>query len=353
MKNILITIAAVLLVGCGESETEPPLFQAIENENIKNLKKTITDGASLAVPYQGALALNLAIEKGNKEIIEILLKNGANINAKDDAKITPLHEAVYSKAIEIVRILIQNGADINAKNDAGEIPLHHAVYYGYRDIGELLISNGSDINTKDNLGNTVLHEAAAQGRSEFVEILIQNGANINAKTDRGLTPLHMASNKEIVKFLIDAGSDINSRSRKGTPIELSEYNNDEIYNLLKMLDAKTTRELDELLYETREAERIQGIIKKGNFESIKNNLESLKDFNIKNKYGETPLHFATRHSYKEIIELIIKKGADINSKDEAGFTSLDMAKIIGNSEIIDLLLKHSGKTGDELRAEEK
>ena len=54
-----------------------------------------------------------------------------------------------------------------------------------------------------------------------------------------------------------------------------------------------------------------------------------------------------------IIELIIKKGADINSKDEAGFTSLDMAKIIGNSEIIDLLLKHSGKTGDELRAEEK
>ena len=54
---------------------------------------------------------------------------------------------------------------------------------------------------------------------------------------------------------------------------------------------------------------------------------------------------------KEIVEMLIAKGADVNAKDVDGFTPVDLAK--GHPEIADLLRKHGGKTGEELEAEGK
>ena len=65
--------------------------------------------------------------------------------------------------------------------------------------------------------------------------------------------------------------------------------------------------------------------------------------------GATPLRFAAARGYKEIVELLISKGADVNAKAVTGETPLDYAK----GETTDLLRKHSGKTGEELKAEGK
>ena len=62
------------------------------------------------------------------------------------------------------------------------------------------------------------------------------------------------------------------------------------------------------------------------------------------------MHSAAREGHKEVIELLIAKGADVNVKDDDGTTPLDMAD---DKETADLLRKHGGKTGEELKAEGK
>ena len=63
----------------------------------------------------------------------------------------------------------------------------------------------------------------------------------------------------------------------------------------------------------------------------------------------TPLHIAASKSHKEIIELLIAKGADVNALNNKGDTPLDLA----SGKIAALLRKHGGKTGEELKAEGK
>ena len=78
------------------------------------------------------------------------------------------------------------------------------------------------------------------------------------------------------------------------------------------------------------------------------------DVNAKGKNGWTSLHRAAIYGRKEIVELLIAKGADVNAKDNRlRKTPLDLADNEGQKEIADLLRKHGGKTGEELKAEEK
>ena len=70
----------------------------------------------------------------------------------------------------------------------------------------------------------------------------------------------------------------------------------------------------------------------------------------------TPLHIAASKSHKEIIELLIAKGADVNALNNKGDTPLDLAmpdRPFDSTELADLLRKHGGKTGEELKAEGK
>ena len=74
------------------------------------------------------------------------------------------------------------------------------------------------------------------------------------------------------------------------------------------------------------------------------------DVNAKSELGETPLHFAKT---KEIAELLIAEGAGVNAKDEGGKTPLDASIKSEDSTIADLLRKHGAKTAEELKAEGK
>ena len=87
------------------------------------------------------------------------------------------------------------------------------------------------------------------------------------------------------------------------------------------------------------------------------------DINAKNLTLRTPLLVAAILGHKEIAELLIANGADVNAKDENGWTPLVYAKFVykrespdakaAKKETADLLRKHGGKTGEELKAEEK
>jgi ankyrin repeat protein len=73
---------------------------------------------------------------------------------------------------------------------------------------------------------------------------------------------------------------------------------------------------------------------------------------LRDSLGCPPLHY-TYVVYDEIAELLIAKGADVNAKNDDGGTPLDLAIENKQTEIADLLRKHGGKTGNELKAQER
>ena len=91
-----------------------------------------------------------------------------------------------------------------------------------------------------------------------------------------------------------------------------------------------------------------------NIEVLKQHLESGIDVNLKDKFGDTPLHKSALNGHKVIAELLIEKGADVNiiisSGPLMGQSALDFASVLKSTETADLLRKHGGKTSEELKA---
>jgi ankyrin repeat protein len=78
------------------------------------------------------------------------------------------------------------------------------------------------------------------------------------------------------------------------------------------------------------------------------------DVNAKAENGVAPLHVAAGAGHKEIAELLIAKGADVDTRTGSGETPLDLAiKYKNTGYVVDFLRKHGGKTGEELKAEGK
>ena len=139
MKQLIITIAAVLLVGCGESQQATPESETPTPEPV--------------------ISIHSAAGLGEDEIVKQHLADGVDINLKDENGFTPLHGAVRSFYMGMVDILIAEGADVNAKDNYGSTPLHKAAWNHNWDAIELLIDNGGHINAKDNTGRTPLDNA--------------------------------------------------------------------------------------------------------------------------------------------------------------------------------------------------
>ena len=128
MKYLITTIAALVLVGCGNSEANQALLDAAEFGNVKPAKEAIEDGADVnAKNVDGWSPLHRAASWGHKEIAELLIAKGADVNAKAAGGWAPLHLAAYKGQNEIVELLIAKGANVNAKNDIGETPLDFAI----------------------------------------------------------------------------------------------------------------------------------------------------------------------------------------------------------------------------------
>jgi ankyrin repeat protein len=109
------------------------------------------------------------------KVARSLIDNGADVNAK--SRWSPLYAAVAKNWKEMVELLISAGADVNSHDeDLQSTPLHIAAEDGNKDIAELLISKGAEVNAKDKDGKTPLKLALENGWNSVVDLLRKHGA---------------------------------------------------------------------------------------------------------------------------------------------------------------------------------
>jgi len=155
------------------------LFNAIEVGDIDGVKDLLNRNPMLVnvrynrgtqwedEPIVDETPLHAAADAGEKDIAELLLANGAQIDAKRSDGNTPLHLAVSVSSLPVVECFIRNGADVQARNDWQGTPLHLTAHQKNTDIVMLLIRNGADVHAQDKWGRMPLEVAAQHARKRY------------------------------------------------------------------------------------------------------------------------------------------------------------------------------------------
>lgn len=262
------------------------------------------------------------------------------------AKATPLAIAVKDNNLVQASALLEQGALVNERNALGYTPLMLAAALGNYQMVELLLSAGADVHILDTrMGATPLHKAVQSGVVPVADLLIKHGAFIDVRSPtNGNTPLLDAvwhRNPQMVEYLLDQGANWEIVARGTiTPLSLAEINNDrKIVEIIQahIEKANTYKENTKVFkaIEDNDGQLISELIKGG------------LNVNEKAKYtmgaalkGVTPLLYASRLGRKEIVEQLIKAGANPRIVDwTMKSTVLHKAGYTGQPQIIPQLIE--------------
>ena len=194
-----------------------------------------------------------------------------------------------------------------------------------------LVSKDIDINALDENGSTALQLASIDGHLDIVKYLVENGADVNFQYNGGGgdlsgTALMSASIKgylDIVKFLVDNGADIDARDYShGTAIFFAGVmNKPEIVYYLVSVGAEAYLETWASI---------------GDLEKVKESVKNGEDINQQDDYGMSPFLRAVSNGHLEVVEYLIKNGADDKNMsngiiEASQYGRLDILKyLIGN-----------------------
>lgn len=179
----------------------------------------------------GETALHKAALKNNFSKVLRLLSWGADVNARDDMAMTPLHIAALGNKgeshLQVVEILLKNGAHVNARDTwIGATPLFFFIEKCNVEMVKFLLTFKADFNDVDKSGQNLLFPAAVNNDNvEVLHLLIDLGLNVKHRSHNGDTPLHSAckftkiDNTEIIKVLLSNGANLNAINLDGsTPL---------------------------------------------------------------------------------------------------------------------------------------
>lgn len=184
------------------------------------VEKLLAKGAYFGQRYAEAVLLS-AFKDGHLNLFTRLVKEGANVNLIDEKNNPLLILAIQRGGKDAVQLLLAHGADSCAKSGDNKTALGIALDSANYEITEALLDAGADPNSSGNWTWSPLHFAASHGNAHICQLLLKKGASINQPTDAktATTPLMLAaSNNHLaaVTVLCEAGAQINLKNAKGT-----------------------------------------------------------------------------------------------------------------------------------------
>jgi len=253
-----------------DNDDNTPLLIATMNNNVE-LVKTLLDAepsasasaAPSAIVYStldehnnlGYTPLNIACEKGNRELIELFVSRGADLSHAMNDGYKAIHQLCQKERRDLIAYLIDEGANVNEQNELNGItPLLIATKNGDDRTLRVLLSHDADPTISSNLGVLPIHNVASSGSSPSLLRLVKavkkmedntagvfNVSNyINARDGDGLTPLYIAclnEHVEMVRELVKHGADPNIGDYNDTrPLDvlfaITGFGNRELYRLI-------------------------------------------------------------------------------------------------------------------------
>lgn len=306
-----------------------PLCLAIERNHRSQASLLVRLNADIhAEDMEDKTALSRAISQGLEMVQAIIASN--NLQSRDSQGRTALHIAVLSHAEpEIINFLVKAGADINARDKNGDSPLHIAVRENDRANGEVLLAHGADVFYPNVTGDSPLRSALMHkgGREDWV----LNSRVIKASDGAGNTPLHLAAEWQIdtiITFIVDKGGNLNARNANGETPLFSAVKADSAVIVKIMLARTGDRRADinarDFLGNTALHACIRWSASDASHALLAYDSQSngRRLINARNLAGKTALHEAARAGNIPFIRSLVLSGADIDAIDETGKTAL-------------------------------
>ncbi|XP_026675593.1 protein fem-1 homolog CG6966 isoform X2 [Ceratina calcarata] len=204
-----------------ENYVAPELLKHREKDEVVKLVGSTSHGTTPLV---------IACRNGHYDVAEYLIeKCGANVNQTGLVMFggemiecaPPLWCAAAAGYLELVKLLVKNGAEINATTKTHSTPLRAACFDGYFDIVRFLVAHGADIELTNREGHTCLMIACYRGHIQIVKFLLALRANVNRKSIKGITALHDCAESgylDVVKALIEHGARMDVDSYGMSPL---------------------------------------------------------------------------------------------------------------------------------------
>ena len=260
---------------------QPPLHEAVEYGDTSAVRRQLRQNASLVnEKWDTETALHVACRKGYHDIVEVLLKYGADIGVQTDCRYeTSLYLAAKFGHFKVVQ-LITSIEDFDINDSCGLSALYGAVRYGWTNIVKYLMTKNIDMNTSLSSGHTPLTLCAKYGHSETIDLILKSGeCGPNDEDGRGNSPLFLAirnQQRRVVHTLLKRGATVNlyNTAAEMYPIHMA-VNNDHL-------------ECVELLISAR------------------------CQLNLRDGNGQTPLYIASELGLLRQIRLLISSGANPN-----------------------------------------
>ncbi len=288
-------------------------------------------------------ALQYAVKNNRRRGVELLLRYGADPNFELLASISPLQQAIWNGRADICALLLEGGADVEDSR-FGSVPLAIATERGDAAIVSLLLRHGASVDAVDAATKrSALHVAASLGRSEIIKMLLEAGADIEAREEESCTPIWIAARNErvdAVQILAVAGADVNATSswHSWTPLHVS-YDLPAVTRVLLRYGADVDRAGDgwtplwlATVYDQPEVMKL--LLQKGA------SLEKSK------KDGDTLFASAVRYrsGNVEVLRTLLEAGEDVNQPIGPTF-AMEYAIGMASSEMVELLLEFSPNLG--------
>lgn len=368
-----------------DSDKVAPLNYAIFFGNLDQVERLLILGADINYTYNNCTALSIALACGHAEMAELLIESGSKLSLdkgnthhndmlkaaenghlacvklllqhmdvaaiSDNNKNTLLHEAAANGRLAIIKDLLEHKAELNLKNLYGATPLHLAIKHKNYDCARLLTESGADINAIASRNYSYGSLAYLKCNDHNMHRLYSVIA-VECKTDQELKePIHeryyqrfsptvsaiLTGNVAHAKEVLGKGDAKGIVTLFESCLDLAVENEDcpMIDLLIKTNTAQESQEKMTLNALCCALEFNKLIV-------VQHLLKKIKDLNIHHEYrgyAVTPLCIAATSASAEIIDLLIKQGANVNFSDNLGDSPLIYAVAMSHSENVKTLIK--------------
>uniref|UniRef100_A0A3P9DTG1 non-specific serine/threonine protein kinase n=1 Tax=Maylandia zebra TaxID=106582 RepID=A0A3P9DTG1_9CICH len=279
------------------------IIHAINDDNVPGLQHLLGSLNNYDVNQpnkHGTPPLLIAAGCGNIQIIEVLMRKGAEIRAHDKSGANAIYYAARHGHVATLRFLHDKKCPLDVQDKSGETALHVAARYGNVDVVSYLCSIRANPDLTDREQETPLHCAAWHGYSPVARALCQAGCHVDAKNREGESPLLTASARgfvDIVECLVEHGAELETTDKEGhTALHLA--------------------------------------VRRCQVEVVRCLLRHRCQVDQQDRHGNTPLHIACKDGNLPVVMAICNAKAILDLPNKSGRTPLHLAANNGQHLVI-------------------